>query len=435
MRPDAKDLYRVTERFPDGQELRYVAFRPVFDFGGITWWMNRRNMGQRSEEGLFHDRGDSGFAILPARPESPLCVFEPLTLKTAKNAGLMGMGALLDLWDEDEDVLEFFRDYFSPLLDLPASDLRGADSRLDVAFAEARGIPAKVGERHKWRDGNTYEKQSDGSWRRVNPSDEFALTSHPEIPKNTAEKYFNKETQQWSPERRKIHKEIFEDIRPRLWGNAQPVPEGESPMFTFVIGPPSSGKSTRKGHSYDNAVKLDPDLILERLPEFQRAAALGVRTGAASVKDEALKLNNELVAEAEAGRFNYVMEGTGGNLPWIENTLLPRLKKQGYKVNVVVAYVDDLDELLLRSESRGQRTGRFVPPDVIEFLQAQLPRTFKALLKNKDIDGLALMDTGRRNGQQSQVVAYERSSTGEQVHDARFLDLVVSLGEPKEKAA
>ena len=416
MRPEDFDLYRVVERRLGGGLTKYVAFKPRLGPNGLEWDCNAFDNQTRYEAGAWEDRGERGFAFLPSQAGRPLCVFEPLSLKNVKELTLFAMNGLDADWDEDLDVLMFFRAYFKnlePEVALEPAEVRLAPEeiwrRMDHVFLETRGVEAEVGAIHRWRTGD-FQKQADHSWRKVGseftgrwhqgatPAESGWADTHPSIPKSTKEKYFNPATVSWTPERLKMQEAVLDDVRAEAFKGVTPVPDDEEPTFTFIMGPPAAGKSTHQGNQYHNSATLDPDEIVVRLPEFQEAARLKTRSGATSVVDEALQMNNRLIEEAKKRHCNFVLSGTGANLKWMLETLIPNLKKlpsgkRGYKINLVMAYVEDEDELLLRSEARGHKNMRFIPPPRTKHLHEVLPRNFKALMAIPEVNTMALMDS------------------------------------------
>jgi hypothetical protein len=290
-----------------------------------------------------------------------------------------------------------------------------------AALEEAKGIPAKVGDVHRWNDGHEYEKQSDGSWRRV---DTEWTDTHPEVPKDTKSKYHS-DTEGWDPQRRATHVRLLGEVGTAAFEGKTPVPPGESPEFMYIMGPPAAGKSTRQSQrEYENMVKLDPDEFVERMPEFLHAQKVKARNGASSVHKECEMLNDKLLSDAKEGRYNVVMAGTGGSLDWMVKELFPDLKRRGYRINLVMTYVDDLDELMLRTEARGHVRGRFIPGERTRRLHEVLPKNFKALMKNPDITSLALInshqDEKRREAKQDFV--YQQVGDQKAVLHAEFFD-------------
>lgn len=434
MRLSNRTIYRVVEQRPDGLQRKYIALGPHGLDDGFQWFMNKNQISVRVLRGDLEDHKD-GFKVVPSDPNEATCFFEPLNLVNVKDAGLMpDMQEEIAFWDDDSDATEFYENYFREILDSPAFQSMTEEVFHDEMFdlTESRGIPAEPGEIHKWKDGD-YEKQRDGSWRKV--GSEWTDT-HPDVSGSTKSKFFDPKTGTWDPARRKLHDEILNEVRPLLFGDAKPVPADKQPVFTFIMGPPASGKSTRVGDAkMANTVVLDPDEIVVRLPEFKKAVEVKARNGAGSVVEEAMLLNNRLISEVEAGRYNYCISGTGGNLEWMQTKLFPELKKKGYKINVLMSYVADLDELLLRVESRGHRDGRFVPPERTESLHRTLPKNFLALMSNKDLDSLALFNTHvTRPGaskMQSDVAFVQSAASGKQeVLDPDFFNEVMAMADP-----
>lgn len=289
------------------------------------------------------------------------------------------------------------------------------------ALEEEKGVPAKPGDIHRWGDGNEYQKQHDGSWRRTDT--DWAET-HPSVPKSTKSKYWN-ETDGWDPQRRATHARVLKEVAEAAFGGKSPVSGSDSPEFTYIMGPPAAGKTTRQRQpEYDNTVKLDPDEFVERLPEFITAQKVKARNGAQSVVEEALMLNDKLIEDAKDGRFNFIISGSGANLQWMEKELFPDLKRRGYRINIVMTYVEDLDELLLRTEARGHVRGRFVPSSRTRQLHAMLPRNFKELTKNPDVTSIALLNSHQTESQRDPKNAFVYQQVGDQksVLDSAFFD-------------
>ncbi len=326
-------------------------------------------------------------------------------------------------------VPQWYEDSFAPPEELTDEGEEEVDegllapesrSLVEAAFFEAKGVPAEVGDVHNWNDGFEYMKHPDGAWRRI--GSEWA-DEHPSVPKNTKDQFYDKDWG-WDPHRRAMHEKLLATIRAEVFAGKAPVGPDETPSFTYIMGPPAAGKSTRSRSSeYDNTVKLDPDEFVERLPEFQHAKNVKARNGASSVVEEALMLNDVMVKEAQEGRYNFIVAGTGSSLDWIENEFFPALKKNGYRINVVMTHVEDVDELLKRTEARGHRSGRFVPPARTQELHKRLPRNFKRLMKNPDINYLALLNSHQSpEAEVKNTEVYQKLGDKEKVVDQRFFD-------------
>lgn len=403
----------------------------VFDFAS----MNRRKDG----------------SVLAYTRDEVKWVFTPITVDEVKNkpsafgldpeeAEFLKRPSDLYLVLVAAAVPEWYEERYAPEEELE-SVTSEPDPLIEAAFFELRGVEAEVGALHKWKDG-WYRKQPDHSWRKEPTA--YPRDTHPDIPESTAKHYWDAAKKTWTPERKKLHKQLLDEARAEFFKNLKPVPPGKSPVFTYMMGPPAAGKSTpRSSNEFDNAARLDPDYFVVRTPEFQKAKELGVRSGAVSVAGECMQLNDVLVDEAMENRFNFVIEGSGRDTDWMLKDFFPRLKAKGYSINIVAAYVEDLDELLLRAEDRGERSGRFVPPDRIEKIHEVTPGNLKKIFDSDVVDTAVLMDTHfdrpRRDDPESGAKPWFKQAfmqvrkageiTHRQVLDTEFFDRVMAAAD------
>lgn len=321
------------------------------------------------------------------------------------------------------DVPEAYAEAFGPIAErLTQEDLDNlsADEVTELlvtealSLKEARGIPAKVGDIHLWHyDMKHYQKQPDGSWRRVDSvwADDDGQS---ERPRSTVDKYFSKENG-WAPERQRMHHQIVESM---FHGKVKA--EGR-PVFTFVMGPPAAGKSTfvDGDKSMTGAVVLDSDHVLEQLPEFKEGLEAKRRSAAGEVHKEAMMVNDLALQKALDGGFNTIVPGTGGDLDWVQNELFPQLTERGYLINIVMPFCADLDELQLRAEQRGEVKGRFIPPALVADMYERLPTNFMKLIEDPRVASAAVYRTDNvasREGRfaPSEVFLRVRDVSGEQ---------------------
>lgn len=340
---------------------------------------------------------------------------------------------------ELDEAYEKWRGPLSALVTTEDVDYLGEEAVRDLliehSYFEARGVPAEVGAIHRWSDGRgneyDYQKQADGSWLRLG-SDWTA--SHPEIPKSTTAQFRNP-SWGWDHHRRLLHDKLVKETAERVFADHNPAPPDKTPSFTYIMGPPAAGKSTHSSRpDYKDTVKLDPDDFVEQLPEFKKARELKVRSGAVAVSEEAMLLNDRLLDKAKDGRYNIVLAGTGRDLDWMQDTLFPDLKKRGYAINVVMTYVEDIDELMLRTEDRGHKKGRFIPPDRTKTLHETLPLNFKKLMSNKDLTSLWLLNSHSEGGKTDvPPVAYFQTGETKKITKPEFFDSVMELAAEEEQ--
>lgn len=440
-------VYRTEESEHLSEPYRWMAAAVPFPDappGEDTWvfWTGARPDGPPFRFFTFSERREAGDGVVWGRlkDSGSELWFRPLTVDFVRdNASQYPVAGVdlerltqgdIQLLFHAAEVGDNYENWLGPLAEIvTAEDIRYLgenivqDLLIEREVFEARGVPAETGTVHRWRDGHDYEKQADASWKRV---DTEWRPDHPDVPKSTKAQHFDKNWG-WDPHRKKLHAKLLDTVRSNAFGASKPVAAGETPTFTYIMGPPAAGKSTRaRGASYDNIVKLDPDEFVERLPEFKKASEVKARNGALSVVDEALALNDVLIDEAKDGRYNFIISGTGSNLGWMERELFPDLKQRGYRINVIMTYVDDLDELLLRSEARGHKSGRFVPPERTRALHSSLPKNFAALTQNKDVNSLVLINSHHQpDGQMANEVAYVQQGEKQEVQQPEFFNSVM----------
>lgn len=439
-------VYRTDEAEQPSRWLSGAA--PLSDDPGKDAWVFWS--GTAEEEDLkpptrvfvFSERADEGNGVVAGRlaDTGEVIRFIPLTPDFIRE----NPDAYPSLKDADKDSLspgdlnllfhaavvgDAYESWLGPLAELVTFedvDYLGEEAIRDVliehSYYEAKGVPAEVGAIHRWGDGHDYQKQPDASWKRV---DTKWVSDHPDVPKSTKNQFWDKNWG-WDPHRKKLHKKLLDEVRDVAFAKAKPATADETPSFTYIMGPPAAGKSTRaRDGEYGNTVKLDPDEFVERLPEFKKAVEVKARNGAQAVVDEALMLNDALIDEAMEGRYNFIVAGSGSNLQWMEKELFPNLKKRGYRINVFMTYVEDLDELMLRTESRGHRSGRFIPSERTKELHEVLPKNFKALMKNSDVNSLVLLNSHQEADHTKNEPAYIQQGENKVIQQPEFFDSVM----------
>lgn len=203
------------------------------------------------------------------------------------------------------------------------------------------------------------------------------------------------------PERKELVDRIIEE---HLKG-VEPVPPDQKPTVIFTMGGASSGKST----SFDDPegpfkklgldkqfVVSDPDRIKGYLPEYLEAigdpkylAAAGKEDTGVSAKNaarmahwESKAIESSLWAESLRTRRNTIVDGTGSDLEGMK-TKIQKFKDAGYHVQLLMTDLD-ADLAKPRVSARAERTGRFVPMDVVDDQFATIPGNFEELAEMAD---------------------------------------------------
>jgi predicted ABC-type ATPase len=448
-------VYRGVRTAPGVSSTYGTAWNVTRKGDALTWHGNDDQWPTWEESGEITVKDPRHFRLV--REDGVSYEFYPLTY-----AGMLKHDPVLlangsNGIDTDADVQNFWIRLFGQevpaLTDLAASmgssTLRGfsdedpetlSEEMLSEMLAEGideAGFP--IGAVRTWcshkdrTDCNFYQKVEPTKWIRLpkarasaGSDDEGSSAwkdSDPSLPTSSAALHKVKNadgSMSYTAERKELHKEILD----RIFRGKQ---KSLKPTAVFVIGPPASGKSaTRRMRSEmtgDQVASIDPDDIRVQLPEFDEAVAKKVRNAGSITYEETQNLNNDAVAHAIGGGFDFVMDAAGGlsdnSIDWFKKTF-GELKSKGYNVKVVMHHTPDLDKLLLRSEDRGIRSGRFVPPSLTELAVSLVPRHIKEY--ENLVDDFTVFDTSEVDGDPPQDAreVYSRSGDRRKISDPSF---------------
>jgi predicted ABC-type ATPase len=194
----------------------------------------------------------------------------------------------------------------------------------------------------------------------------------------------------YTKERQKLHKDIIDEFK----GNLVCIQQDE-PIAILMGGSPASGKSTflRKYAPYlldDEILRIDADEVRSQLPEYDgwNASATHLET-----KD----IVNTLLSDRTIGlpcEYDIIYDGTMNNtkayLP-----LIKLLRKLGYKIYVV--YIDNVPKPVIekRVKERYQKSGRFVPLEVVDDFFSKGKTALNEI--KKKVDGYMVIDGSDSN--------------------------------------
>lgn len=161
----------------------------------------------------------------------------------------------------------------------------------------------------------------------------------------------------------------------------------------IVVGAPGVGKSSIANplaRSRDAAI-LDADEAKKLIPEYGRGeGANAVHVESGELAKQALR---RLIREGD----NLVLPKVGGNTASIDG-LISSLKDAGYRVDVVEVVVPEavaMDRMI----TRGDKTGRFIPAEVMADGIDGAPKTYQLLKAKGAADGYARIDNAPDRGQ------------------------------------
>jgi predicted ABC-type ATPase len=267
-------------------------------------------------------------------------------------------------------------DYFANEKDA----LKVAENLAQDEFYGAEDYYKKGGEIHA-----TCEIYNPEGERAIDPKNIEKLTDCVMRLPQTKFMHFSTDTDQYTTERKKLHKKIIYDIKKDVV-----CVNRKQPVAILMGGSPASGKSTflKKYRPYllgDEILKIDADEVRAKLPEYKGYNATQTHL-------ETKDIVNLLISDRNIGlpcNFDLIYDGTMNNtksyLP-----LINLLKSLGYKIYVV--YIDkvDKDVIVDRALKRYQGSGRFVPLEVIEDFFTKGKTALEEIKKN--VDGYMIVD-------------------------------------------
>ncbi|WP_157734300.1 MULTISPECIES: zeta toxin family protein [Frankia] len=205
-----------------------------------------------------------------------------------------------------------------------------------------------------------------------------------------------------SPERLALRQKIVTD----LLGDVQP-PERGRPALYLLGGGGGSGKSrlaaglTEKTIlPAENVVRLDPDDVKRRIPEFEEIRKLRDPRAADVVHEESSTLTRQAFAEALDRGVDIIFDSV---LADAEKGIarIDAAKARGYQVHLYGA-IADVETAIQRAMARGEETGRYVPVDRLLAAHRGFAEAFDRYIDR--VDTAVLFDT---NGDEKVIAVKE----------------------------
>lgn len=224
------------------------------------------------------------------------------------------------------------------------------------------------------------------------------------------------------PRRKALHSMIVDSV---LKGG---VPNQRQPEFVMLGGGPASGKSTALKAGVrvpPGGVTINSDDIKAMLPEFHGGDP-NDKGRAAFVHEESSAIAKEAMNKAIAQKMHVTLDGTGDSS--IEKVLAKSSAFRAHGYKVVGEYVTaDLDKAIERSNARGQKTGRYVPEDVIRAVHRSVSNVLPQAVHEGAFDEMRLWDTN--DGPPKMIASYDGKKLT--VHDAAAYDKFLAKGAAK----
>lgn len=213
-----------------------------------------------------------------------------------------------------------------------------------------------------------------------------------------------------------------------IWAMLGPHKDEQAkPTALFTAGGAGSGKTTAMEQKPDLApddhVLIDPDAIMEQIPEYRQLTIEGDPRAAALVHDEAIDIAQRLLATALRDKYNFVMDGTGASPAFLDR--LNRTLDEGYETNVVY-FTTDTDTALERVVKRKAETGRGVNVDVARDMHRNASRLFE------DVYDLGVpMQLYDTTGETPELFASAEGGADLEIHDEDALNAFLEKAHEK----
>lgn len=182
---------------------------------------------------------------------------------------------------------------------------------------------------------------------------------------------------------------------------------GNKPVALFMAGGAASGKSASLKHAPEmmpgNAVRIDPDAMKVKIPEYQQISAKGDRSAATVVHEESTDLANRSYHEARDLGLNMVIDGAGDSEQGKFVRKLHEADDAGYDVRSMYVTVPT-DTAITRSVERAAETGRFMPVPKIKDQHRNVSRNFPEVAKLPFISNMKVFDN--RLDHQPKLIAH-----------------------------
>lgn len=243
---------------------------------------------------------------------------------------------------------------------------------------------------------------------------------------------------EYVPARKELHDKIVE----HFVKDVPSVPHDKKPVAIMMMGGAASGKTTLAkaivgAEGMKDHVMVNSDDVKEGsfpdgnpfLPEFHKALHLGTTEdgqaisaidGAFLVHEESADIADRIQAEAQKRRQSMIIDGTGKTAHKFV-AKVKELQDAGYHVRVIMPHID-METAVDRVQKRADKTGRFVPLEVVREGHRRIPGNFPEIARAADEFALFASERPPRpiwSGGKGQP---------DKVHDQGYLDHFLKRG-------
>lgn len=176
------------------------------------------------------------------------------------------------------------------------------------------------------------------------------------------------------------------------------IPASQDKTIFMLGGGGGAGKTTMiRSGAIDvpdtdarQAVLVNADELKAELPEYEAMTAAREISGAMFAHEESSYLSKRLIKAALENGQDILLDGVGLNYRRTLNDAEP----DGYEVHGYYAFLPDPEVAVERAIARAERTGRYVPPDVVRGAHRKVAQVFPDAAEA--LDSMVLYNTSTR---------------------------------------
>ena len=192
----------------------------------------------------------------------------------------------------------------------------------------------------------------------------------------------------------------------------------------FMLGgAPANGKSTflnSGNHPYPkNAIRIDPDEIKEKLPEYVIMMDMHASEAAALVHEESSFIAREILNIAIQKGFDIIIDGVANDTLETRLEQIAGLRSNGHYIRMDYVTLDT--ELSIKlAEQRFRDTGRGIPPTYLIEKNQMIAKLVPELIESKAFNELYLWDTNMKD--QPRLILSQKSGKLKIENEALYED-------------
>jgi len=143
----------------------------------------------------------------------------------------------------------------------------------------------------------------------------------------------------------------------------------------LLIGGPGSGKTTLSHAFLEKCIiRVDPDAVRERLPEYDQLVRQGEVDIVARTRDRVNQIADALLDHTIREHNSFVFDASGRDAKWYQG-FMRRIKRKGYEITITMIYTEP-DVARKRADERTEINKRQVDEEFFTETHSLVPHYF-----------------------------------------------------------